>query len=161
MYMTFNCWSVAPLRRSSVNKSVAWEQVLSELVEAADINDSQRSMMHSNLSAMHDVVGNCERILHTPIPIAYTRHTSRFVMIWMTLLPYALWEKFGWATLLVVPIIGVLLLGINEIGIDVEEPFSLLPLEALVDRIFLSCKQSVDMQVCFLCALETICTFDT
>jgi predicted membrane chloride channel (bestrophin family) len=122
-------------------------QVLSELVEAADITEMQRWQMHKNLTTLHDVLGGCERILRTPIPVAYTRHTSRFVILWMTFLPYAIWEKFGWATLAVALFIGVLLLGINEIGIDVEEPFSLLPLEAITDRAFQDCKQSINMQV--------------
>ena len=103
--------------------------------------------MHANLTTFHDILGSCERILRTPIPVAYTRHTSRFVIIWMTILPFALWAKFEWVTLLLAPIIGVLLLGINEIGIDVEEPFSLLPLEAIADRAFMDVKQTIEMQV--------------
>jgi ion channel-forming bestrophin family protein len=121
--------------------------VLSELIEAADTDSAHRWQMHQNLTTLHDILGGCERILRTPIPVAYTRHTSRFVIIWMTVLPYALWSKFNWATLIIAPLIGVLLLGINEIGIDVEEPFSLLPLEALADRACKDCKQSIDMQV--------------
>ena len=122
-------------------------QVLSELVEAADVVDGQRWQMHQAISAMNDVLGGCERIFRTPIPIAYTRHTTRFLIVWLTVLPYALWAKFFWTTLFAAPIIGVLLLGINEIGIDVEEPFSLLPLEAFVERCCRDCKQLVEMQV--------------
>ena len=122
-------------------------QVLSELVEAADVVDGQRWQMHQAITAMNDVLGGCERIFRTPIPIAYTRHTTRFLIVWLTVLPYALWAKFFWTTLFVAPIIGVLLLGINEIGIDVEEPFSLLPLEAFVERCCRDCKQLVEMQV--------------
>ncbi len=32
--------------------------------------------------AAQDALGTCERILRTPIPLGYTRHTSRFLMIW-------------------------------------------------------------------------------
>ena len=122
--------------------------MLSELVEAADIIDGQKWQMHACLSAMHDIAGDCERLLRTPIPVAYTRHTCRFVIIWLTILPYALWTRFGWATLFVAPAIALLLLGINEIGIDVEEPFSLLPLEAFVDQCCTDCKQMIETQVC-------------
>jgi predicted membrane chloride channel (bestrophin family) len=123
-----------------------WVQVLSELIEAAPISDLQKWQMHDNLTTMHDVLGGCERILRTPIPVAYTRHTSRFVIIWLSVLPYALWSKVGWATVVIAPLIGVLLLGINEIGIDVEEPFSLLPLEAIADRCYVDIKQSIELQ---------------
>lgn len=29
-----------------------------------------------------DVTGGCERILRTPVPLMYTRHNSRFLLIW-------------------------------------------------------------------------------
>lgn len=38
--------------------------------------------MDENLTVFADVTGGCERILRTPIPLSYTRHTSRFMMIW-------------------------------------------------------------------------------
>lgn len=31
---------------------------------------------------VQDVTGGCERILRTPVPLMYTRHNSRFLMIW-------------------------------------------------------------------------------
>ena len=36
--------------------------------------------MDENLTALEDMVGGCERILRTPIPLSYTRHTSRFMV---------------------------------------------------------------------------------
>ena len=134
--------SAAQRRRNTV-----WLQVLSELIEAAPITELQRWQMHANLTELHDVLGACERILRTPIPVAYTRHTSRSVILWMTALPLALWPQCGWATVALAPLVGVLLLGINEIGIDVEEPFSLLPLEAIADRAARDVTQTIDMQV--------------
>jgi ion channel-forming bestrophin family protein len=122
-------------------------QVLSELVQAADISSNQRWQLHSNLTELNDLVGGCERLLRTPIPIAYTRHTSRFLIIWLTVLPFALFPKFGAGTLVVAPVIAVLLAGINEIGIDVEEPFSLLPLEVIADRCNTDCNELISTQV--------------
>ena len=122
-------------------------QVLSELTQASDISTNQEWQLHSNLTELHDLLGACERILRTPIPIAYTRHTSRFLIIWLTVLPFALYPKFGMATLAVAPVIALLLAGINEIGIDVEEPFSLLPLESIADRAAMDCNELISTQV--------------
>ena len=44
------------------------------------------------------ISGGAERIISTPIPLSYTRHTSRSLMIWLLTLPFALWETFHWAT---------------------------------------------------------------
>lgn len=35
-----------------------------------------------------DVTGGCERILRTPVPLMYTRHNSRMLAVWLTLLPF-------------------------------------------------------------------------
>lgn len=122
-------------------------QVLSELVEAAPLSPMQRWQIHDNLTKLHDLLGACERILRTPIPVAYTRHTTRCLILWLTVMPYALWGNLGWSTAVAAPLISFLLAGINEIGIDVEEPFSLLPLEAIADRARADCHEIVSMQV--------------
>ena len=36
-------------------------------------------------------LSSCNRILTTPIPLSYTRHTTRFMALWLLLLPLALW----------------------------------------------------------------------
>ncbi len=57
-------------------------------------------------------------------------HTSRFLTIWLAFLPLSLYSTCGWATVPSAVIIAFLLLGIEEIGVSVEEPFSILPLGA-------------------------------
>ncbi|KAI7845435.1 hypothetical protein COHA_000987 [Chlorella ohadii] len=97
--------------------------------------------MDENLTEFEDIVGTCERILRAPIPLSYTRHTSRFMIIWLTLLPFALWDSVGWATVPLSVIVSFLLLGIEEIGVSIEEPFSILPLDALCDTIEANVKE--------------------
>ncbi|EFN53823.1 hypothetical protein CHLNCDRAFT_32075 [Chlorella variabilis] len=91
--------------------------------------------MDENLTVYSDVTGGCERILRTPVPLSYTRHTSRFMMIWLTLLPFTLWDNCGWAMLPITFIVSFLLLGIEEIGVSIEEPFTILPLETIARTI--------------------------
>ncbi len=43
---------------------------------------------------------------------------------------FTLWHACGWGTLPVSVAIAFLLLGIEEIGVQVEEPFAILPLGA-------------------------------
>ena len=45
---------------------------------------------------------------HGPTP---RRHTSRFLVIWLTLLPFTLWQSCGWALVPMSLIIAFLLLG--------------------------------------------------
>ena len=50
-------------------------------------------------------------------------HTCRFLIVWLTSLPLGLWDQCQWTTVPVTATISLLLLGIEEIGIQLEEPF--------------------------------------
>ncbi|KAK9834162.1 hypothetical protein WJX81_003973 [Elliptochloris bilobata] len=106
-------------------------QVLSQVIATANPREGRAARMDENLTFFFDAVGLCERILKTPIPLSYTRHTSRFLVIWLIFLPLTLWPTAGWTTVPATTIIAFLLLGIEEIGVQIEEPFSILPLENL------------------------------
>ena len=69
-------------------------------------------------------MSTCERIYNTPIPLAYSRHTSRFLVIYVSTLPLVLVGALRWATLPVMLIVCWALFGILEIGNLVEEPFT-------------------------------------
>ena len=51
------------------------------------------------------------------------RHTARFLFTWLTLLPLALYGSCGVWTTPVVAGVAAVLCGIEEIGVQVEEPF--------------------------------------
>jgi hypothetical protein len=57
------------------------------------------------------------------------------MMIWLTLLPFTLWDSCRWAALPITFIVSFLLLGIEEIGVSIEEPFTILPLEVIARTI--------------------------
>uniref|UniRef100_A0A7S0S385 Bestrophin homolog n=1 Tax=Chlamydomonas leiostraca TaxID=1034604 RepID=A0A7S0S385_9CHLO len=90
-----------------------------------------RHISHSiehTLSELMAVIGGCDRILGTPIPLSYTRHTSRSLVLWLATLPVALWPVAGWLTLPTMAVLAFIFLGIDEIGVEIEEPFCILPL---------------------------------
>lgn len=109
--------------------------VLTELGAAAPLRESHRIRLDENLTYFEDAVGSCERILRTPIPLSYTRHTSRFMVIWLSALPLGLYGTCSWATIPLAVVIAFLLLGIDEIGVQIEEPFGLLPLDDMCSEI--------------------------
>ncbi|GFR42220.1 hypothetical protein Agub_g3113 [Astrephomene gubernaculifera] len=108
--------------------------MLSELTRQLPLSQLQALQMQENVTFFYDALGGCERLLRTPLPLSYTRHTARFLTIWLALLPLGLWERYHWSMLPVIALIGVLLLGIDEIGITIEEPFGILPLDAICTR---------------------------
>lgn len=53
---------------------------------------------------------------------------------WLTLLPFSLYASCGWATIPISVSIAFAMLGVEEIGVSIEEPFKILALDALVSN---------------------------
>lgn len=51
----------------------------------------------------------------------------------VSFLPFSLWDAAHWVTIPASGVIAFLLLGIEEIGVQIEEPFGILPLGAPLD----------------------------
>lgn len=110
----------------------------------------QLSDMFKLLDTMVDVLGACERILKTPIPMAYAIHLKQLLLIYSLALPFQLVNDLSFWTGPVVALISFTLFGIEEIGLEIENPFGYdnndLPLDAICatmqrnieDLIFLS-----------------------
>jgi len=96
-----------------------------------------RERMDATLSVLTDNVGACERIFKSPVPLVYTRHTSRFAGVWLALLPLAMWANDpSWNHLASIPsavVVAFFLLGTEELGLQIEEPFGILPMEAFCE----------------------------
>merc|ERR1712151_1485993 len=108
---------------------------MSATLKKAQIDPISAARIDSTISVLVDLTGANERIFKSPIPLVYTRLTARFLTIFLTLLPLALWGQLGgswnhWATIPAEFIIAFFLFGIEEVGIQIEEPFSILLLEA-------------------------------
>jgi len=86
-----------------------------------------------------DHQGACERILRTPIPFAYVVHIRQMLLLYLLSLPYVLVPTLGWLAPAAVAFITMGLLGIEEIGVEIEEPFGTdpndLPIEAMCSTI--------------------------
>ncbi|PSC75582.1 UPF0187 chloroplastic [Micractinium conductrix] len=120
-------------------------QVLAQIVRTAGLPTAATLRMEDDLTNFGDSLGGCERLLRTPIPLFYTRHTSRFLMIWLTFLPATLWPACGLLTLPLVFLISFLLLGVDKIGVSIEEPFSILALEVIAGTALANVRELVAM----------------
>ncbi|CAM6093030.1 unnamed protein product [Calypogeia fissa] len=110
-------------------------QTMSEIVNSCGLSDMQRALLDRNMTQFHDNLGTCERILKTPIPLSYTRLTSRFLVIWHTALPFALWDQCSWVVIPATFFSAGALFCIEEVGVVIEEPLSMLSLESICQTI--------------------------
>jgi putative membrane protein len=96
------------------------------LVSARDkglISDYVLMSLDQNVQLLIDYLGGCERIHKTPIPYAYMVHLRRLLLIYCLTLPIVLIDRFGWFTLPATVFVAYTLFGIEEIGVEIEDPF--------------------------------------
>lgn len=79
---------------------------------------------HEALHVLNSQVATCERIVKQPIPLAYSRHTSRFLSLYLFTLPFSMLTQLKWVTIFAVMAIGWSMVCIQEIGHFIEEPFN-------------------------------------
>jgi len=81
--------------------------------------------------------GASERVLRTPLPTGFTRHSSRLLFLWSNALPFALYPAMGpFGTLPLSVMTSYAILGIEDLGVQLEEPFDILPLRQYSDGMF-------------------------
>jgi len=99
--------------------------------------------MDEQLQRLCGAFGASERILRTPLPTSFTRHTSRVMAMWDVFLPFGMYPLMGpYFTIPVCLLTSFAVLGIEDIGVQLEEPFDVQPLRQYSDGIFDSINQT-------------------
>ena len=119
---------IAGLLRSALDKGV--------------INAFAFAQMERERSLLIDHIGACERILKTPLPIVYSVKIRRFVAIFLITLPFALLHQMetDWLVPLVIMLVSYPLVSLDQIGIELQNPFyksslNHLPLDEIAESI--------------------------
>lgn len=89
------------------------------------IDSPQNTMLTSSLNSMIETFAGMERIVSTPLPLAYTIHLKQCVFLYSFTLPFVLVNDLGWWTILIVALVSFTLFGIEGIGAELENPFGL------------------------------------
>ncbi len=131
----------ASLAAPNVPLDVA-RRITSGLVEARDrglLSDITLANLDANVQQLIDYLGGCERIKKTPLPFAYMVHIRRALIIYCFTLPFALVEDYGWGAIFGTLLVAYIFFGIEEIGVEIENPFdgddNDLPLERICSTI--------------------------
>ena len=87
------------------------------------LNIYQLTALHKLLDDMVDILGGCERILKTPLPLIYAIKLRQLVVIYCLILPLELVSGLTWWTGIIMAFVSFTLLSIEQIGSEIEEPF--------------------------------------
>ncbi|CAG8573585.1 9996_t:CDS:2 [Acaulospora morrowiae] len=88
-------------------------------------DDGSINLMYANLSTMVDCLTNLERVLRSPIPRAYAIHLSQTTWVYCLALPFQLVSSNGWNTILITFLVSAVLLGVEKIAEEIENPFGI------------------------------------
>ena len=91
-----------------------------------------------------DALGVCERILKTPVPLAYSIHLRQLLLIYCLALPFPMVAEFGWLTGPLVALVSFTLLGIEAIALEIENPFGHDPNDLPLDSICAAIRSNME-----------------
>ncbi|MEO6862555.1 MAG: bestrophin family ion channel [Microcoleus sp.] len=120
------------------------DDYLQEQYDRNCLNVYQLTAIKQLLNSMIDTLGGCERILKTPIPLAYAIHLKQLLLLYCLALPFQMVRDLTWGTGPVVALISFTLFGIEEIGIEIENPFGLDANDLPLDNICATMQRNID-----------------
>ena len=104
-------------------------------------------LLDQTLTDLTNILGACERIKNTPIPLQYDILPLTMVRAYLTILPLALVADLAWLTPFVTGLIAFLFTAMDAVGRDVETPFendvSDTPMTALSRTIEINLRQMI------------------
>lgn len=93
----------------------------------------------NDVRTMAEILTGTERILNTPLPLAYTISLSQIMWAYVMALPFQLIKRLDWVTIPATMLAAYIILGLAMIGQEIEDPFGNdvndLPLDQFCDEI--------------------------
>ncbi len=110
-----------------------------QLYQQGKFTGDQLIILDKEIKAFTDMIGACERIKNTPIPYSYSIFMKKFIFIFTMTMPLGFITSFGYWTIPVVMVVFYVLVSLELIAEEIEEPFGTdsndLPMDELSVRI--------------------------
>jgi putative membrane protein len=100
--------------------------LLREACEQLEMDRFAFMQLDRERTLLLDHIGACERILKTPLPRAYSIKIRRFIFLFLVTLPFALLHRSNndWLVPLITMLVAYPLLSLDQVGVELENPFS-------------------------------------
>lgn len=131
--------ALEPLPVRPTLASVWITRLIAKSAREGRLSREKLHLMDANVTQLVDIWGGAERIMRTPIPFAYAQHIKSFLMLFCFTAPFAMVEQMRWYTPIAAAVLAFGMFGIDEIGVEIEDPFGYdpndLPLDAINQRL--------------------------
>lgn len=112
---------------------------INNMYKNGELTGDQLFLVDKELKEFTDIMGACERIKNTPIPYNYSMYIKQFIFIYLITLPFAFVTTSGYITIPIVTLVTFVLLSVELIAEEIEDPFGLdindLPTDELAEKI--------------------------
>jgi len=100
--------------------------LLHEACERLEMDRFAFMQLDRERALLIDNIGACERILKTPLPRTYSIKIRRFIVMFLLMLPFALLHRLDddWLVPFITMLVAYPLLSLDQIGVELENPFS-------------------------------------
>jgi putative membrane protein len=113
----------------------AMEEWIHERHITGRIDTRTAQLMTNCITIMVDQQGACEKIHRTPLPFIYASLIKLSLTLYVFSLPFVLIEKVGFAAPAIAALVALGMLGIEEAGVEIEDPFGLEPNDLPLEQI--------------------------
>ena len=96
---------------------------LHAMKQSGKLTEDNYIVIDVNLKTFSDIIGACERIKNTPIPYSYSMFLKKFIFIYVTTLPLAFVNTFGYYSSLVSIFVFYVLVSMEILAEEIEDPF--------------------------------------
>jgi ion channel-forming bestrophin family protein len=114
-------------------------QYVQKMCDRGHLDSNQRYSLNCLINQLVEALTTCERIQTTPMPIAYSVYLKRLTLLYCLLIPFSLVHELHLWIGLVTALVSFVLISMEEIGNEIEDPFGLdandLPLDDICTNI--------------------------
>ncbi|MBX3411067.1 MAG: hypothetical protein KF708_00005 [Pirellulales bacterium] len=99
-------------------------QLLRQALDSEQLDRFAFMQAEQQRDLLIDHIGACERILKTPLAKAFSVKIRRFLFLYLVALPFGIFDKAGMMTPIIVMMVAYPLLSLDQIGVELQNPFS-------------------------------------
>lgn len=112
---------------------------ISRRLEERKLDPMLARQMEQLVCVLLDQQGGCEKIKKTPLPFVYAALIQQLLLLYLYSLPFVMVPIMGFASPLVMTVVALGMLGIEDAGVEIENPFGMdlnnLPLDKICETI--------------------------
>jgi len=119
-------------------------QRVNQLKRSGDVSEQEAIILDTNLNALLNNLGACERIKNTPIPYSYMLFLKKFIVIYVGTLPLAFVSVFGYYAAIISTFVFYVLVSMEVLAEEIEDPFGTDDNDLPTDNLCIKIKDNVN-----------------